>query len=298
MGSIVGRAMTLVTRHFVLFAGTIGVFFIVPCAAAVAILMSVDTTTLLAQMQTTQQPAFTPATIHVLELVGVAYLCIIVALLLGIFGQNAVAADVAEISAGRNPSFGFGIGRAVARAPQLLGASVLGWLIYTAVMSIVAFPIVLIFALVAEAYQNGLHSVTAVSLLITVGIFIGLAVLALALLAGVALTFAQMATVIERRGVMDAIGTALGRVFGRGEWKRALPLAFVAGLISFGVVAAGELFAVPVASIPAAGAALATAVVVIAELAAMAVATTIYAVYFCDLLARDGAAEPIEGSSG
>ncbi len=294
MGSIIDRAVTLGVRHFFLFTGTIGAFVAIPLAVALYATFAGEGAQIEAIIRAIEHgartvPNLSPAASPLWQ-IGVADAAFFIVGALGSIGANAVALNVAAILSDAPPSFSHSTGRAFARAPQTLGVFGLGFLIGLGATILFGGVAVLVVLAIVEWYRLGMHSALALSACITAAIFLFAAILAIFMLLNAALIFAEFATVLERRRVVDAVATSFTRVFARGEWKRILLLTAVLGVVAMLIAFAGELAVaafLAVGSLAAAGAAY-----LAAELVAMSLVAVFYAVYFCDIVDREAAAEP------
>jgi hypothetical protein len=295
IGEIIDRALTLYMRNFVLFNATVAVVVFVPLAIG-EYLLYVDQGALMRDYITIlQHPGKPPPTaLQVFPwsigsmLAGVPLL--LIAGLLGLFANNAVAISIGAMYAGRTPTLGPSLRTTFARWLSIIALFFLYLLvavgIYVGLMAIV-FGVVFGLSMLAVALRGaalaGAAAVFAIAfalvplaMLVAVALFIMLAI---------AFAFAGYAVVIERMGATSAISSALGRIFNRREIGKALVVGLVAILIGMGISYLSFFGQLLLGFLPG-GHVLVTLWVTVFYVLGAAVQTSFYAVYYYDVRIR------------
>jgi hypothetical protein len=134
---------------------------------------------------------------------------------------NATAVGVGRLYAGQAVGFRACYLVVLRRTLALLGAAMMGALIYAVASFSVAFVVEIPFALFAVAFGSSPGGAIA---LVVVGAAIGLAVLGALFALITAIMFAMYAIVIEGAGVFAALGSGFARVFSKRDLLRAIGL--------------------------------------------------------------------------
>ncbi len=213
------------------------------------------------------------------------YVMLFIAFVLGIFANNAVAVNIAAIYTGRRPSVGGSLGAAFRHAGGLIQLILWGLLIAIGAYALlVVLGILGVFGIRAMVLSSGSSPWFAV-IIIIIGACIVLAIIGLACLLALALTFAGYAIVIENRGVMQALASGFERIFNGREWGKALLIVIVAALIALGISmfsGLGYMLTFLAPGLQAAGAIWVTCLGIVSGV----VQTVFYAVYYYDVRIR------------
>ncbi len=293
LGEIVDRALTLYLRNFATLTGTVLVVIFIPMSIGQFFLLDAQSGEFQTFFRILQHPGAAPPATPLADMISfpelmLGYLTLFFTAVLGLFANNAVAVNVAAVYTGRVPSVSAGLRATFRRWGALLGLFFLGLLIaLSAYVLLFAMLFAGIFGIVgaAAALPAAMRSWPMITLLVLCGIVLFLAVVAIALLLVLAFTFAGYAVVIEGRSVIDAIGSGLSRVFNRKEWGRALVVLIVALLIGLGVSMVSGTVELLLLFVPGTQSIVAILSAIVA-VAAAAVQTVFYAVYYYDVRIR------------
>lgn len=245
----------------------------------------------LSKLGTSPAPTFPVTSIPQLRELLVGELVIMIGLLVVPLAVNAIVANVDEILGGGRPSFRAGYAKALSRAPQIFGIIIFSFFIELGACAIVIALLAVSAVVIAGAYRYGTHSAVLLSILITSAIFLVAAMVVVLVLVGMSMTFASFATVVERKGVVDALGSGFERVFRRDRWKQVLLLAIVGFLISMLVSSFGGALQLVVAFAPG-GQALGAILYALTLAVSTAATSVLYGVYYSDVRGRASAELP------
>jgi hypothetical protein len=293
IGEIIDRAVTLYLRNFVPLTATVLVVVFIPFSAGEYFLLDAQSGEFHAIFGILQHPGTQPTPEALQEMVSypelfLGYLMIVATAVLGLFANNAVAVNVAAVYAGRAPDVTGSLRVTFRRWASLLGLLCLAFLIALSAYAILILVIVAGVVGVggtAAAFPGALRSPLVVTILILLSVALFVAAVVAAALLILTFTFAGYAIVIEKKGVIEAVGSGFARIFNRNEWGRAVLILVVAFFIGVGismVSGIGEmlLFFVPGGQIVAAMLSALVGVV------SAAVQTVFYAVYYYDVRIR------------
>lgn len=234
-GGIFDRAVTLYVKNFVAFVAIV-MLLVVPLALAQYFVDIASQPQYDAMIWTFEHPGAAPTHLPTMFESSQSVIALIVTFVISAFltpfVMNAVAVGVARVYRGRPVEFRACYDAALRRWKQILGVLGMELLILTGWY--IALIIVLVLgALGIAAIATAIPALAVV--LGGIGILVGLAAMLLTLAPIVlAIEFAMYATVIEERGVAEALHLGFTRIFNRIEFWRAVLFAIASGVILFG----------------------------------------------------------------
>jgi hypothetical protein len=295
IGEIIDRALTLYVQNFVLFSATVAVVIFVPLALG-QYLLFIDQATEMRQVievlshPGSQAPPVMPFAGGSLASFFIGIALFLIATILGLFANNAVAVSIGMLYSGRKPDLGSSLRSAFSRWPALVGLFFLAFLVLAAgyVAFVVTtfgalFGVAALFAGASAAFRPlaaiwiaAMFGLVPLAMLAAVGFFILLAIV---------FAFAGYGVVLEGKGAVDALIAGFGRIFNRKELTKAVVIGLVAILIGLGVSSVSGVGELLLGFLPGSRVLIALWASIFAVIAA-AVQTCFYAVYYYDVRIR------------
>jgi hypothetical protein len=230
IGEIFDRAVTMYVRHFAVF--TLIVLTLLVPFGIIEFFVNDSPTDFSQLLQQMSHPGAVPS---LPPQFGALFLVIFALLFLTPFVNNAVAAGVAAIYAGRTPTYRDGFARVLRRWGPLVGSTLLCGLIILGAYFALVIAVVIVAMLAALLLQSApflgvVFAVIAVALFLVVLLFFMLLIMCVA--------FALYATTLEDASPADAIGEAFRRILNRREIGKAtlISLAYLAIQIGAAVI--------------------------------------------------------------
>lgn len=229
IGEIFDRAITIYVRHLVPLT-LIVLTFVVPLNAAQQYVIGDQGTKLLAAIQQLEHPtAQAPLTFNY----GLLFLIAAVALLLAPIVNNAVAVGVAGVYTSKAPSYGACFARVFPRIVPLMATTLLEGVIAVGLFIAWIFALTII-VLMGEGFV-GAFLPLAIALFVIAGLAY-LAFIVFLVMMVIGFSFASYSTVLEDLGPVAAVGSAVRRLFVRGEFRKLLLMSLAFLALQIGVI--------------------------------------------------------------